>query len=82
MAGGRQRGKRAAPRAEPGTARTAGRAGTQAAPTSAEARREMIARAAYFRAERRGFAPGRELEDWLEAEAEVDAQLGLKPARG
>ena len=30
-----------------------------------------IARAAYFRAERRGFAPGRELEDWLAAEAEL-----------
>jgi len=25
-----------------------------------------IAEAAYFRAERRGFAPGHELEDWLE----------------
>lgn len=40
----------------------------------------MIARAAYYRAERRGFAPGYELEDWLEAEAEVDASL--RRARG
>lgn len=31
---------------------------------------EMIATAAYFRAERRGFAPGNELADWLQAEAE------------
>lgn len=38
-------------------------------------RASLIANAAYFRAERRGFAPGRELEDWLAAEAEVDAQL-------
>jgi len=28
-----------------------------------------IATAAYFRAEARGFAPGQELDDWLEAEA-------------
>jgi hypothetical protein len=35
----------------------------------------LIAKAAYFRAERRGFTPGGELEDWLAAEAEVDAQL-------
>jgi hypothetical protein len=38
-------------------------------------RASLIANAAYFRAERRGFAPGRELEDWLAAEAEVDAHL-------
>jgi hypothetical protein len=33
----------------------------------------MIARLAYFRAEKRHFAPGHQLEDWLGAEAEVDA---------
>lgn len=42
---------------------------------SAETRRAMIAEAAYLRAERRGFAPGREEEDWLAAEKEVDALL-------
>jgi hypothetical protein len=31
----------------------------------------MIANAAYFNAERRGFAPGNEMDDWLEAEAEM-----------
>jgi hypothetical protein len=30
-----------------------------------------IATAAYYRAEARGFAPGRELDDWLAAEAQV-----------
>lgn len=35
------------------------------------ARQRQIARAAYLRAEARGFAPGGELEDWLEAEREV-----------
>jgi DUF2934 family protein len=35
----------------------------------------LIAEAAYFRAEKRGFAAGREMEDWIAAEAEVDAKL-------
>jgi hypothetical protein len=43
-------------------------------PTPAE-RQEMIAVAAYYRALRRSFEPGHDLEDWLEAEAEVDAAL-------
>jgi len=34
-----------------------------------------IAEAAYFRAERRGFAPGHELEDWLAAETEINERL-------
>jgi hypothetical protein len=41
-------------------------------------RAALIAEAAYFRAEKRGFAPGHEKEDWLGAESEVDARL-LKP---
>jgi hypothetical protein len=45
---------------------------------SEEVRRAMIARAAYFRAERRNFAPGQELEDWVAAEAEVDRELAGK----
>jgi hypothetical protein len=35
----------------------------------------MIAEGAYLRAERRGFLPGFEEEDWLTAEREVDALL-------
>jgi hypothetical protein len=35
----------------------------------------MIAEAAYFRAERRGFAPGNEMTDWLEAEVDVERIL-------
>jgi hypothetical protein len=38
-------------------------------------RLSMIARAAYYRAERRNFEPGHELEDWLAAESEVDRRL-------
>lgn len=40
-----------------------------------EQRHEMIATAAYFRAEQRGFCGGDSLDDWLAAEAEVDARL-------
>lgn len=42
---------------------------------SEDMRRSMIAQAAYLRAERRGFTGGDEVEDWLAAEAEVDALL-------
>lgn len=33
--------------------------------------RRMVAEAAYYRAEHRGFEPGHELEDWLAAEADI-----------
>lgn len=38
-------------------------------------REQMIAEAAYFRAEQRGFAPGNEMSDWFEAEASVESSL-------
>lgn len=44
-------------------------------PVVYKTRAEAVAEAAYLRAERRGFAPGHELEDWLAAEKEVDASL-------
>lgn len=49
---------------------------------SAEQRHEMIAVAAYLRAERRGFSPGREVEDWLEAAASIDTMLANMRALG
>jgi hypothetical protein len=45
-------------------------------PVDPEARRLMIAEAAYYRAEQRGFEPGHELEDWLDAEARIDLLTG------
>src|SRR5687768_9504323 len=41
--------------------------------TPAEERRRRIALAAYYRAERRGFASGGEYDDWLAAEHDVDS---------
>lgn len=46
--------------------RARGTAGNAGAP-----RAEDVAVAAYYRAERRGFTPGHELDDWLEAEREL-----------
>ncbi len=36
--------------------------------------RLMIEQAAFFMAAERGFAPGRELDDWLEAERRITSQ--------
>lgn len=48
---------------------------------TAEERHRMIAEAAYFRAEARGFRGGDPLEDWLLAEAEIDrARSGNRAA--
>jgi Protein of unknown function (DUF2934) len=44
-------------------------------------RHQMVAKAAYLRAERRGFIPGHELEDWLWAEHQVHAACGLLEPR-
>jgi hypothetical protein len=62
----------------------AAKATLQAPPASAELtsittsdREAMIATAAYYRAERRHFSPGSELEDWIAAEAEIDTLLML-----
>ena len=48
--------------------------------TDAGVRRAMTAEAAYYRAERRGFEPGHELDDWIAAEAEIER--ATTPHRG
>ena len=42
-----------------------------------ETLRRMIAERAYYRAEQRGFEPGHDYEDWLEAEREIREGQGL-----
>ncbi len=64
--------KPAAAKRRRATARAPRQQGVVVAP---EERVAMIAEAAYYRAEARGFAPGGELEDWLAAEREVDGRL-------
>ena len=46
---------------------------------SSEELKKLIAEAAYYRAKERGFAPGYELQDWIEAEAEVMVRIGRSP---
>jgi hypothetical protein len=59
------------------------RASSPPAPTPvnfdpSSSREALIATAAYYRAESRGFVPGFETEDWLAAEREIDA-MGSPP---
>jgi hypothetical protein len=46
--------------------------------TAAEEVRRQIEEAAYYRAKQRGFQPGHELEDWVQAESEVMRRNGLR----
>lgn len=45
------------------------------APLAADERIRLIAEAAYYRAEARGFTSGGEVEDWLQAETEVNKSI-------
>ena len=47
---------------------------------SAASLQELIAVEAYYLAEARGFAPGAELDDWLTAEAQVEARCKTQPS--
>ena len=42
---------------------------------TADLRQQMIRDAAYCRAERRGFSKGDSVQDWMEAEVEIDRML-------
>lgn len=72
---------KAAPKAAPKSAtkprakKPRGAAPRQPSIVPAEQRRNYIEMAAYYIAERRGFAPGNPLEDWVQAEAEIDQLL-------
>lgn len=43
--------------------------------TNPDTRAQMIAEAAYYLSEQRGFAPGHEVEDWLAAEQQIDTRI-------
>ncbi len=49
--------------------------GNTAAKLSPEEVYRLIQESAYFKAKERGFAPGNEVQDWIEAEAEVRRRL-------
>lgn len=61
--------------------RAASQTQTPMAPAAVE-RHAMVGIAAYYRAERRGFAPGGAEADWLEAEADIDRLLDAMTRQG
>lgn len=71
--------KTAAKKVAPAKA-VAARRPPKAAPSVPPDRDSLVRMAAYLRAERRGFAPGYEIEDWLAAEAEVNERRQATPA--
>ena len=77
----RARQRRATPKTAPRTPKPSALAGQARADVSPDELRQLIAEAAYYRAKQRGFAPGHELEDWIEAEAEVIGRLNTPGGR-
>lgn len=64
---------------KPDTAgRLAKRRGAMLTGMSPEERHRIIAETAYLIAERRGFAGGTALDDWLKAEAELEAEVSAR----
>jgi Protein of unknown function (DUF2934) len=54
------------------------RVATKKVVVTPEERYKMVAAAAYFHAEKRGFQPGNTVADWAAAEAEIDLMLKNK----
>ncbi len=48
---------------------------SRTAPSGEEDRAARIAKAAYEKAQQRGFEPGYEWDDWFSAEREIDAEI-------
>ena len=61
-----------APSLRPADGRVTGKTGAKLSPEEVY---RLIQESAYFKAKERGFAPGREVQDWIEAEAEVRRRL-------
>jgi hypothetical protein len=60
------------PAERPAKGSTAGNGSTRLSPEDVY---RLIQESAYFKAKARGFAPGHEVQDWIEAEAEVRLRL-------
>ena len=64
-----------APESKPPGSKANSLLGSSLAPVTEEMRQAMIAEAAYYIAERRGFGNGHDVEDWLLAETQIDGML-------
>jgi hypothetical protein len=67
--------RRTPPKAAPRSAKPSAFTGEGRADISPDELRKLVSEAAYYRAKKRGFTPGHELEDWIQAEAEVIRRL-------
>ncbi len=77
----KQRATKTAPGAPRTEAQGIGKTGGNArAELSPEEVYRLIQETAYFKAKQRGFAPGGEVQDWIEAEAEVRRRLDSRSA--
>jgi hypothetical protein len=83
MAGKKERPAPAKPRtATPPRSATKSKSAPAALPGEARVElssgelRKLVEEAAYYRAKQRGFEPGHEVEDWVQAEAEVLRRIG------
>lgn len=65
----------AAPRAANLNGDTRSSGAKKPAKLSSEERQRMIEEAAYYRAEQRGFNNGSEIQDWLDAESEINSKF-------
>jgi hypothetical protein len=71
--------ERRAPAKAPKTAKTqTAFSGNARADLSPDEVRKLVSEAAYYRAKQRGFTPGHEMEDWIQAEAEVLRRIGAR----
>ena len=60
------------PSLRPADGKASGNTGAKLSPEEVY---RLIQESAYFKAKERGFAPGHEVQDWIEAEAEVRHRL-------
>ncbi len=70
-----QKGTAAKKKSASGKAAISGSEGKQQQDVTYEERYPMIAEAAYYIAEQRGFEGNMAMDDWLQAEAEVNARF-------
>ena len=73
-------GRPVAPASRPSGGITVSTSGNTASKLSPEEIYRLIQESAYFKAKARGFAPGHEVQDWIEAEAEVRRRLDDRAA--
>ena len=81
MASKRAPAKTPAKTATQTTARPQSFTGNGRADITPDELRKLVSEAAYYRAKQRGFAPGHEVEDWVQAEAEVLRRIEGRPSR-